>query len=103
MILIDVKLSTTAAQRDAFIALLTATMQGSQEEPGCVIYRFTADLSDPHTFFLIELWQDEAALAAHFKGAAFMNFVAKIGELGRVDSSVSRSGDLQPYQIQRPA
>jgi quinol monooxygenase YgiN len=101
MILIDVKLHATATQRDAFIQLLEQTQRASQAEAGCVIYRFSVDLHDPLTFYLVELWQDEAALTAHFKGDAFAGFIAQLPQLGRVESSVARSGDLQPHQIKR--
>ena len=103
MILIDVELSTTAAQRDDLIALLDNTMRASRTEPGCLIYRFSADLTDPLTFYLVELWQDEAALTTHFQGEAFSVFAAQIAAVGRVESSKARNGDLQPYEIKRPA
>ncbi|MDB6061512.1 MAG: hypothetical protein JWM78_1615 [Verrucomicrobiaceae bacterium] len=101
MILIDVKLTAITTEREQLIALLEQTMAGSQREPGCLVYRFTADLGDPLTFYLLELWEDEAALADHFNGEHFANFIKQMPQLGRVESSLARNGDLQPYKIQR--
>jgi quinol monooxygenase YgiN len=101
MILIEVELETTEAQKEDFLALLRATMAASRAEPGCVTYRFTADLDDPLRFYLIELWETEADLQNHFRGEGFRNFIAQMPQLGTVLSSVPRSGPLEPYKIGR--
>lgn len=101
MILIDVALATTAEQRDRCAAALTKQMQVSRVEPGCLVYRFTADLEDPLVFRLFELWEDEAALGQHMKTPDFAAFVAGMPEYGRVLSSTARSGPLEPYTIRR--
>lgn len=103
MILLDVALATTADGRSDFVALLGRTMSASQDERGCLVYRFTADIADPLLFYLVELWEDEAALMAHAAGAPFRAFLADLPTCGRVLSSVARSGPLDPYTFQRPA
>jgi quinol monooxygenase YgiN len=37
----------------------------SRAEPGVVDYRVTADLEDPDTFRILEVYEDEAAFEAH--------------------------------------
>ncbi len=39
----------------------------TQAEEGCITYQFYSDLSNPSTFLVFEVWESEAALAAHFK------------------------------------
>jgi quinol monooxygenase YgiN len=102
MILFDVVLEAGDGARDRFVALLDRTMSASQHEEGCLIYRFTCDLSEPSRFYLIELWQDEAALIAHAKGEAFRGFLADLPSCGRVVSSTARTGALDPYTFKRP-
>ncbi len=103
MILFDVQLATTEQGLVAFKALLAETMAGSQAEPGCILYRFTADLDDPLRFYLCELWESEGALMAHATGASFRHFLATLPGCGSVLKSVARSGDLNPYSFRRPA
>jgi quinol monooxygenase YgiN len=51
------------AEATAAMAIMAAA---SEAEPGCLRYRFGADLHDPATIYLAEVWEDEAALKAHF-------------------------------------
>ena len=103
MILFDVTIEASEGQREALRALLQRTMAASAAEAGCLIYRFTADLDTPDRFHLVELWQDEAALQAHAAGAPFRAFLAGLSSVGRIASSVARSGPLEPYSFRRPA
>lgn len=102
MILFDVQLATTEAGLPAFRALLADTMAASQAEPGCLLYRFTADLDDPLRFYLCELWESEEALMAHAVGAPFRHFLATLPGCGSVLQSTARRGQLDPYSFRRP-
>jgi quinol monooxygenase YgiN len=99
VILIEFSLATTAENRARCVAALTKQMQVSRVEPGCVTYRFTADLEDPLVFHLLELWQDEEVLAAHMKTPAFAAFVPEMLALCQPRASVARSGPLEPYDL----
>lgn len=103
MILFDVELATTPDQRPAFVALIERTMAACRSEPGCTIYRFTADVADPLRFYLCELWEDEAALLAHAGAQPFRDFLAELPAVGSIVSSAARQGDLAPYRFRRPA
>lgn len=41
--------------------------KASQAEDGCIDYAFSQDVTDPTLFRIIEIWEDDAALAQHFK------------------------------------
>lgn len=56
-----------ASQRDAVVARSAPIQQATRDdEPGCLVYCFAADPVEPDLIQVYELWEDEAALAAHF-------------------------------------
>ena len=101
MILINVKLNAKTGQLSEFKKLLIETMVASQAEDGCLEYQFTQDLQQENKFYLLELWQDSAALESHLKGAGFSQFISRLPDLGEVTSSIAQQGELLPYQVQR--
>jgi quinol monooxygenase YgiN len=101
MILINVVLSCKPERETPFTQLLLDTMDASLVESGCVDYRFSADLVKPGTFYLMELWGDEAALLAHVRGDVFARFLAELPAVGGLVSSVAYKGELSPYQVPR--
>jgi len=101
MILINVVLGCKPGCEAVFKQLLLDTMAASRAEDGCMHYLFSAAISEPDAYHLVELWRDEEAFRAHQQGAAFAHFLATLPSLGSVLKSVAYSGDLSPYQIQR--
>lgn len=62
------------------------------DEPGCLAYIFTADPCEDQRMQVYELWEDEAALAAHF---VHPNYTA----MRTVLRSFERSGgDIKKYR-----
>lgn len=59
----------------------------SLQEDGCLHYAFAVDVNAAHRLQLSEWWRDDAALAAHFRGAAFRDFRVALRGL-RVRKSV---------------
>jgi quinol monooxygenase YgiN len=51
----------------AVAELMRVMMNQTVKEQGCHLYAFSRDLSTANRFQLSELWEDEAALAAHFR------------------------------------
>jgi len=51
------------------------------KEQGCHHYAYSRDLSTPDRFQLSELWEDDAALAAHFRSDHMAAYRAAIREL----------------------
>jgi len=103
MILFDVTLETSQEQRPAMLDLLRRTMKASQAEPGCLVYRFAADLDDPLRFHLVELWESEEAFMGHAGGDALRGFIADLPACGKLVASTARKGDLAPFTYKRPA
>jgi len=59
--------------RPAAVEMMRAT---KANEPGCLEYAYAADLADPGLLRVIERWEDQAALDAHFKTAHMATFNA---------------------------
>ena len=62
-------------------AAIAAMVAASNAEPGCIAYAFTQDLGDPSLLHIVEKWQDEPALAAHFATPHMAAFGAAIAGL----------------------
>lgn len=74
-------------QRAELLEVLRPLVQRTrEEEPGCLAYAFSPDTVDPGCIQVLEHWQDEASLAAHFEHP---NFAASKAVLGRRRSGTS--------------
>lgn len=60
---------------------IAAMVAASNAEEGCIAYAFTQDLGDPSILHIVEKWQDDAALAAHFATPHMAAFSAAIAGL----------------------
>lgn len=63
--------------REAIAQMVAA----SNAEPGCISYAFAQDLGDPGIIHIVEKWQDEAALLAHFATPHMATFRSALGGL----------------------
>ena len=59
---IDTTAENIAAIKDAIATMETA----SRAEEGCYDYTFSVELNNPNVLRITELWEDAAALQAHF-------------------------------------
>ena len=62
------------ARRDEAVQVALRMARATRSEPGCIQYRFSADLEDPSVFCIFEEWQDEEALSSHFASAHMRDF-----------------------------
>jgi quinol monooxygenase YgiN len=62
-------------------AAIAAMVAASIAESGCIAYAFTQDMLDPSVIHIVEKWQDDAALAAHFATPHMAAFGAAIAAL----------------------
>lgn len=62
-------------------AAIADMVAASNAEEGCIAYAFTQDVLDPSVLHIVEKWQDEAALAAHFATPHMAAFGAAIAGL----------------------
>lgn len=67
--------------RDAFFAAVAPMVAATREEAGCQAYAFTPDPDDPGLIRLYELWDDQAALDAHFASEHMAAWRKRSGEL----------------------
>jgi quinol monooxygenase YgiN len=86
-------------KQDEAVAAFRAAMAGSTAEAGCIEYRFTADLDDIGVHHILEIWEDEPSLLAHFQGRAFKDFMAVAGDLVEPLSFVGYAGAMEPYAL----
>jgi len=66
MIVVVGKVRTDAERRDELVRVGEAVAAASREEAGCHDYRIFQDTTDPDAFVVVEEWEDQAALDAHF-------------------------------------
>lgn len=62
-------------------AAIADMVAASNAEEGCIAYSFTQDVLQPGVLHIVEKWQDDAALAAHFATPHMAAFGAAIAGL----------------------
>jgi quinol monooxygenase YgiN len=85
---------TQIPRRQRVLELMTATQERARAEPGCISYAFAETLDDPGHFAIVQQWESQAALDAHYRSAAFIDYQAQIGEL------TVRDSDLRIYRVE---
>lgn len=66
MIVVTARVQIPSQHRERFIAVATDMCTASRADDGCHGYRFYADLEQPDHYLILEEWEDDAALQAHF-------------------------------------
>ena len=61
--------------------LLRGLLAPTRLEAGCEQYDLHQDLQHPETFYMLERWADDAALAAHDQSAHIQSFRAKAADV----------------------
>jgi quinol monooxygenase YgiN len=65
MIILAGTVRIAEGKREAALVPMRAMVEASRAEPGCLRYAFSFDLLDDHLLRVFEVFEDEAALAAH--------------------------------------
>jgi quinol monooxygenase YgiN len=79
------------AVRDDVLAATVDLQRATQTaEPGCVIYTFAADPTDPGRIRIVELWATAEALDAHFQHPNFVATAAVMRRVERLGGSISK-------------
>lgn len=81
MLIVLAKAKVGAGAVEAALTAITDMVAASNAEEGCIAYAFTQDMLDPSILHIVEKWQDEAALTAHFATPHMAAFGAAIGGL----------------------
>lgn len=71
---VTAKWTAKDGEADAVLAAIGKLVGPSREEPGCRFYQPTRGLEDPNVFFLFEIYDDEAAYAAHGESDHFKEY-----------------------------
>jgi len=94
MIIISATFTVPAARRDEIIALCAEHSARSRAEPGCLSHHVHVDAENPDRLFYYEEWQDEAAVAAHFRVPESGGFVKRLSGL------VGERPEMQIYRAE---
>ena len=94
MIILSASFTVPPGQREEVIALCSEHSIRSRAEPGCISHHIHADCEDPARLFFHEIWQDEAAVAAHFAVPASREFVKRLTAL------VGERPEMQIYRAE---
>ena len=91
MSLIAVEAAITVADPSTRHALLERSAPIQQatrdDEPGCLVYCFAADPCQDDLIQVYELWESEAALAAHFEHQNYFDMRAMLNDGGLTGAS----------------
>lgn len=69
--------------------LMRAVIEATLAEPGCRGYSYAEDVAEPGLFRVTELWDDRAALAAHFETPHMREWVEQRAALGFFDRRIA--------------
>jgi quinol monooxygenase YgiN len=90
-ILIVGTITVDPERRGALLAAIRPLVQKTRrEEPGCLEYAFTADTVDDDRIIVVERWQDESTLAAHFMHPNFLATKDTLHDLGSGKSVICK-------------
>jgi len=81
MLIVLAKAKLSADALEAALPAIAEIVAASNAEDGCIAYAFTQDVLDPTVLHIVEKWQDDAALAAHFATPHMAAFGAGIAGL----------------------
>jgi quinol monooxygenase YgiN len=90
MIIVTGLVAIRADRRGEAVALGRWMSEETEREPGCLRYRFYADLADPNLFLLFEEWETEAALHAHFQTPHMARFSAALPGIVAAPPAITR-------------
>ena len=82
MIIIAGTIDLDVSKRESVLAESKDLVEETRSQRGCEHYVWAPDLCVPGRLYVYEAWEDEAALAAHFKGPYYKKMLALIGRYG---------------------
>ena len=65
----------------------------AERSPGCRLYRFSAELSDPDDYVHVQEWADEEAWTAHQRSDAFRAYQEGLFEL------LARPSEMRVHRV----
>ena len=93
MIIISACIDTQPGTVEAMTEAITTMMVASEAEDGCHSYIFSAEIGKPTNIRIFELWEDEAALKAHFQTPHMAAFQAAMA------ANPPKGTDLKAFDV----
>lgn len=90
MLVVAGRIAVKPERREDAVRLALEVAAATRAEPGCLSYRFYADLEDPGTFFIFEEWRDQTALDGHFTTPHMATFLEHVGGLVAAPPTITR-------------
>jgi quinol monooxygenase YgiN len=92
-VLVVATLTGKPENREELGVLLAGAAATSRTDAGCVSYAFHRDLEDADRYVSVEVWEDQAALDAHFQAP-------HLGELfGAMGHMLAGAPDIKTYAV----
>jgi quinol monooxygenase YgiN len=90
MLIVAGSITAEVGGRDAFLAAVRPMVAATHTEPGCREYVFSPDPDHPNRLLLFELWDDQAALDAHFATEHMAEFQRKVADIAIVGREIKK-------------
>lgn len=75
MIIVHASMNVDPAKQELFLKEIQSLVTSSRNESGNVSYNLYKDTEKEGAYTMVEIWQDEAAVAAHNASEHFTGFV----------------------------
>jgi quinol monooxygenase YgiN len=102
MIHVDATMELSNEALEILVPMMREVMAATVLEDGCLVYRFTADLTSPNLIHISELWESEAALNAHMAAPAFQKVIGTLLKHANIVNFATRQGELGHYDLALP-
>ncbi len=100
MLIVEGTLTVDPSTVETAIPLVTAVVQATRAEPGCVDYVFSEEIGSPGTIRVFERWTDRDALERHFTTEHFKAWRKAADELDIIRRSLVVYDDVnQPIDL----
>jgi quinol monooxygenase YgiN len=94
MVILAGTIRIATGKRQAALPHIVNMVHGTRAEPGCIEYAFAFDVLDDHLLRIFEVFQDDAALAAHRASSHMAAWREQMPELG------IGGREMSEYQVQ---
>ncbi|MBC2179527.1 putative quinol monooxygenase [Listeria booriae] len=81
MLVIQAKLEVQEGQIEVFLEAVGPLIEASRAEAGNVSYNLTCSVENTTEYYMLEEWEDLAAIDAHNKSKHFQDFQASVGTM----------------------
>jgi len=101
MFVLMVKVKVKPEKRQQFLNVIEDdSICSVRDEPGCVRFDVLQDNDDPNTYYFYEVYQDEAAVAAHLQTPHLARWLEASKEVCSEPSQVTRVTSIFPRDYQ---